>query len=88
MPWFAKIETGIVDKATFDQHVHVHKAYVRQLITQGHQARSGYWGCYGGGMMIFQAGSMAEAQAIVEADPLVKQGCVQYRLYEWIVVVE
>ncbi|HIK33715.1 MAG TPA: hypothetical protein IGS17_09885 [Oscillatoriales cyanobacterium M59_W2019_021] len=88
MPWFAKIESGIVEKPIFDRHVSAHKAYVRDLIDKGHQARSGYWRRRGGGMMIFQAESMEEAQAIVDRDPLVKNGCVEYELYEWCVVVE
>jgi len=76
------------DNGTFDQYVPAHKAYVRELIDQGHQARSGYWGCLGGGMMIFRADSMAEAEAIVAGDPLVKSGCVHHKLHEWRVVVQ
>ena len=88
MPWFVKIEEGIVEKAIFDRHVPAHKDYVRTLIDHGHQAKSGYWGCYGGGMLLFQAASMAEAEAIVAEDPLIVNGCVQYQLYEWRIVVE
>ena len=88
MPLFVKIENGIVDKATFDQHVPAHKAYVRELIAKGHQARSGYWAQQRGGMMLFEAASMDEAKAIVTQDPLVQNGCVNYQLYEWRVVVE
>jgi uncharacterized protein YciI len=88
MPWFVKIEEGIVDKPTFDQYVAAHKEYVRGLIAAGHQAKTGYWSCYGGGMLIFQAASLAEAEAIVAHDPLVMHQCVQYKLYEWKIVVE
>ncbi len=88
MPWFVKIEQGIVDKPIFDQFVPAHKAYVQDLIAAGHQAKTGYWSCYGGGMMLFQAESMEAAQAIVARDPLVKNHCVMYQLYEWRVVVE
>lgn len=88
MPWFVKIEKGIVDKATFDQYVPAHKAYVRDLIAKGHQARTGYWARKGGGMMIFLADSMEEAQEIVERDPLVENDCVKYELYEWRIVME
>lgn len=88
MPTFVKIERGIVDKTTFDHYVPAHKAYVRQLIAQGHQARTGYWQELGGGMMIFEAASMTEAQAIVENDPLIKNNCVQYELHQWCVVEE
>lgn len=88
MPWFVKIETGIVDKATFDQYVPAHKAYVQELIVKGHQAQSGYWAHQGGGMMLFEADSMDEAKAIVADDPLVQNGCVSYQLYEWCIVMK
>lgn len=88
MPWFVKIEEGIVDKPVFDQYVPAHKAFVRSLIAKGHQAKSGYWSCYGGGMLLFQAASMDEAKAIVAQDPLVENGCVHYKLYEWCIAVE
>jgi uncharacterized protein YciI len=88
MPWFVKIEEGIVDKATFDQYVPAHKAFVRDLIASGHEAKTGYWGCFGGGMLLFKANSMVEAEAIVARDPLIQNGCVRYRLYEWRIVVE
>ncbi|EAZ88501.1 hypothetical protein CY0110_06914, partial [Crocosphaera chwakensis CCY0110] len=32
MPWFVKIETGIVNKKVFDQYVPDHKKYVQELI--------------------------------------------------------
>ncbi len=88
MPWFVKIEEGTLEKPAFDRHVPAHLAYVQNLIAKGHQARTGYWAQRGGGMMIFQASSMEEAQAIVAEDPLVKNGCVKYKLYQWCVVGE
>jgi uncharacterized protein YciI len=88
MPWFVKIEKGIVDKSTFDQSVPAHKAYVKDLIAKGHQAKSGYWAELGGGMLLFQATNLDEAKAIVLQDPLVQNGCVDYELHEWRIVVE
>jgi uncharacterized protein YciI len=88
MPWFVKIEKGIVDKTTFDRFVPAHKDYVQRLIQQGHQARTGYWGERGGGMMLFQAASLEEAKAIVAQDPLIQNGCVDYQVHEWCIVVE
>jgi uncharacterized protein YciI len=88
MPWFVKIEEGIVDKTTFDQHIPAHKEFVRHLIVQGHRAKTGYWECQGGGMLLFEASSMEEAAAIVAQDPLITNGCVTYKLYEWRIVVE
>ena len=88
MPLFVKIEEGIVDKTTFDKYVAAHKAYVRELIAKGHRARSGYWGDFGGGMLLFEASSIEEAKAIVAQDPLIKHGCVKYQLHEWRIVAE
>ncbi|MBW4510942.1 MAG: YciI family protein [Scytonematopsis contorta HA4267-MV1] len=88
MPTFVKIEEGKVDKPTFDQYVPAHKAYVQELIAKGHKARTGYWAVRGGGMMIFEAASMKEAEAIVAADPLIMNGCVNYQLYEWRIILE
>jgi uncharacterized protein YciI len=88
MPWFVKIEKGVVDKPRFDQFVSAHKAYVKKLIVKGHQAKTGYWAEFGGGMLMFQADSLDEARAIVAQDPLVQNGCVEYELHEWCIVVE
>jgi uncharacterized protein YciI len=88
MPIFVKIEQGKVDKSTFDQYVPAHKAYVQELIAKGHKARTGYWAEARGGMLLFEAASMAEAEAIVASDPLVQHGCVHYQLYEWRIVME
>ncbi len=87
MPWFVKIETGIVPKQEFDRYIPAHKAYVQDLIDCGHQATTGYWGERGGGMMLFQAESLAEAELIVAADPLVKNHCVTCQLHEWRIVM-
>jgi uncharacterized protein YciI len=88
MPWFVKIEKGIVDKATFDQFVPAHKQYVQRLIEQGHQAKTGYWAELGGGMLLFQAHDLEAARAIVADDPFIKNQCVTYELHEWRIVVE
>jgi uncharacterized protein YciI len=88
MPWFVKIERGIVDKATFDHYVSAHMAYVRELVAKGYKAKTGYWAEYGGGMLLFEASSLAEAEIIVAGDPLIVHDCVQYELHEWTIVVE
>jgi uncharacterized protein YciI len=84
VPWFAKIERGIVDKATFDQFVPAHKAFVQKLNASGHQATTGYWRNSRGGMLLFQADSQAEAEQIIAQDPLIANGCVEYELHEWV----
>ena len=88
MPTFVKIEKGIVNKVIFDRYVSAHKSYVRQLIVKGHKAKTGYWRELGGGMLVFDADSLQEAQKIVAQDPLVVYNCVDYELHEWCIVVE
>ena len=88
MPVFVKIERGLVSKPEFDRHVPAHRDYVRALAVDGRKPRSGYWAERGGGMMVFEAKDLAEARRIVEADPLVRNGCVAYELHEWVVAAE
>ena len=88
MPWFVKIEEGIVDKVIFDQYVPAHKAFVRDLIAKGHRAKTGYWAQRGGGMLLFEAASLDEANAIIAQDPLVQNKCVNYKIHEWCIIVE
>jgi uncharacterized protein YciI len=87
MPWFVKIEKGIVNKEIFDQYVDQHIDYVKSLIENGHQAKTGYWAELGGGMMVFRANSREEAESIVQNDPLVKNHCVEFELHQWNLVV-
>jgi uncharacterized protein YciI len=86
MPWFVKIERGIVDKETFDRSVPAHRDYVKALNTNGHQAKTGYWRDAQGGMLLFQAESLEAAKEIVQQDPLIANGCVEFELHEWVVV--
>ncbi|MDP5339730.1 MAG: YciI family protein [Nodularia sp. (in: cyanobacteria)] len=88
MPLFVKIEAGKVDKPIFDQYVPAHQAYVKDLIAKGHKAKTGYWAEDRGGMLMFEAASRDEAEAIVALDPLVQNDCVSYQLYEWKIVME
>ncbi len=88
MPTFVKIEKGIVNKKIFDRYVPEHKEYVRELIRKGHKAKTGYWQELGGGMLIFEAASLEQAQEIVANDPLIKNNCVSYEIHQWQIVVE
>lgn len=90
MPWFVKLEEGLVDKAAFDAVVPDHLTWLRGLEAAGHQPCSGYWadrkGCNGegaGGMLLFEAASLQEALALVQGDPLIERGCVRWTLHEW-----
>lgn len=90
MPWFVKLEEGIVEKPAFDAVVPEHLAWLRTLEAAGHQPSSGYWGDRkgqnghgAGGMLLFQAASLQEAEVLVRQDPLIRHGCVRWTLHEW-----
>ena len=93
MPWFVKLETGLVGKAQFDAVIPAHLAWLAELERLGHQPRSGYWaervgrsGDGAGGMLLFFAPNWAVAEALVQTDPLIQEGCVSWCLHEWAVV--
>lgn len=93
MPWFVKLEEGIVAKDRFDAVIPDHLAWLRGLEARGHRPSSGYWsdrkGCNGagaGGMLLFWAESWDGALALVQSDPLIQQGCVRWTLHSWSLV--
>lgn len=93
MAWFVKLEEGIVTKERFDAVIPAHLAWLRELQAKGHRPSSGYWadrkghnGAGAGGMLLFWADSFDEAQALVESDPLIVQGCVRWTLHSWALV--
>jgi uncharacterized protein YciI len=90
MPWFVKLEEGIVPKDRFDAVVPAHLAWLAELEHRGHRPVSGYWadrrGCNGegaGGMLVFWAADWPEAEGLVRHDPLILAGCVRWTLHEW-----
>ena len=88
MPWFVKLEEGVVDKPRFDAVVPAHRRWLASLEAAGHRPSSGYWGDRvglegAGGMMLFEAADWAEAEALVRGDPLIAEGCVRWSLHDW-----
>lgn len=90
MPWYVKLEEGLVPKPQFDLVVPEHLAWLAQLEQAGHRPVSGYWadrkGCNGdgaGGMLLFWAQSWEQARALVQGDPLIRRGCVRWILHQW-----
>ena len=90
MPWYVKLEEGLVPKPQFDAVVPEHLAWLAQLEEVGHRPVSGYWadrrgrnGEGAGGMLLFWAQSWEQAQALVLGDPLIRRGCVRWTLHQW-----
>ena len=87
--WFVKTEQFSAPFPTVKPHLEAHRAWVKQLRRDGVTVTSGYrvdsdGKPGGGGMLFLQATSFDEAKKIVLSDPLIANGCVDWRLNEWI----
>jgi uncharacterized protein YciI len=88
MPWFVKQETFLRPYSAMQPHLEAHRAWVRQLRKRGVLISSGYLvdgeGLPGGGgLLLLEAASYAEAEALVRTDPMVCSGGVDWRLEQW-----
>ena len=91
MGWYVKTETFKASK-TFPQirpHLDAHKRWVDELRQGGTKITSGYRVDQdgkpgGGGLMIFDAPSYADARELVLQDPLVANDCTDWQVNGWI----
>ena len=96
MPWFIKHETFTAATVALplDQrrpHLEAHRAWVEKESAAGRRIRSGFLVDEqrrpgGGGLLIFEAASYAEALEWVQQDPMIKADLVRWTLQEWIPV--
>jgi uncharacterized protein YciI len=93
--WYVKTETFIKGKPfpEIAPHLAAHKEWVAGLRAEGSvQITSGYRVDKddkpgGGGLMLFAAADYSTALALVQQDPLVANGCVDWELNRWIAEV-
>jgi uncharacterized protein YciI len=96
VPWFFKHETFTAETADLPMaqrrpHLEAHRAWVEQESAAGRRIRSGFLVDEqrrpgGGGLLIFEAASYAEALEWVQQDPMIKADLVRWTLQEWIPV--
>ena len=96
MAWFIKHETFTPQTAELSldkrrPHLEAHRAWVEQQGAAGRRIRSGFLVDEqqrpgGGGLLIFEAESYAEALAWVQQDPMIQADLVSWTLQEWIPV--
>jgi len=71
-------------KADFDEGViGPHLEFLDLLRAQGNLETTGGFSDKSGGAYVLQAGSLAEAQALVDKDPLSTSGSSEMSVYEW-----
>ncbi|MFL5805937.1 MAG: YciI family protein [Roseiflexaceae bacterium] len=77
--------TIVVDRAAYEPYLPAHLAYLQELKARGVLLLSGPFADRTGGMVVIQAASRAEAEAIAQADPLVANQVDTYELREWLI---
>ena len=77
--------TIVVDRAVYEPHLPAHIAYLQELKARGALVLSGPFADRTGGMVLVNAASRAEAEAIAEADPLIANRVDTYELREWLI---
>jgi uncharacterized protein YciI len=88
MPWFVKQETFLRPYAEMKPHLQAHRAWVEQLRSAGVLVSSGYLvdgegQPGGGGLMVLQVETYAEAEALIQSDPMLLSGGVAWTLQQW-----
>ena len=68
-----------VTEAELGRVIPAHIDWLNDQFAAGAIVQAGKWGDIGG-MVIYRAESLDQAQALVETDPLVASGLIEYRL--------
>jgi uncharacterized protein len=86
--WFV-LEMRYVDADARQRARDRHLEYIRGLAATGKLVAAGPWMEDGGSLTVYEVSSLAEAQALLAADPYVTDGVTEVvSLREWKVVVQ
>ena len=88
MPWFVKTERFLRPYFEMKPHLEAHRRWVEQLRGEGQVLSSGYLvdgegRPGGGGLLLLKAGDYSEAEALIQQDPMVLSGGVEWTLQQW-----
>lgn len=91
MAWFIKRETFLWPREQLRSHLAAHREWVRSLQQQGHRISSGYLvdpqdQPGGGGLLLLEAEDFPSALALIQTDPMVCSGGVDWQLHRWVAV--
>ena len=65
------------DRTQINKVILAHREWAKQQLAAGTLVQAGKWG-ERGGMIIIKAGSRAEAEKIVDQDPLAQAGLIEF----------
>ena len=88
MPWFIKTERFLRPYAQMTPHLEAHRRWVEQRRAEGLALSSGYLvdgggQPGGGGLLLLEAADYCEAEALIQHDPMLLSGGVEWTLREW-----
>ena len=97
MPYFVKTETikrhYLSEIDLKSKTIKEHKLWVKKLIDQGLHIKSGFLvnkdqipGA--GGLLVIECDSFEEAEKIIQNDPMIKNNMVNWKLNEWINIIQ
>ena len=92
MAWFIKTESFRVPAPEARAFVADHRRWVEGLRARGVRISSGYLidgegRPGGGGLLLLEAADHASALALIAEDPMLRSGCVDWSLHEWVSAV-
>ena len=88
MPWFVKTERFLRPYVEMKPHLESHRRWVEQRRAEGLVLSSGYLvdgegQPGGGGLLVLQAVDYCEAEALIQQDPMLLSGGVEWTLQQW-----
>lgn len=96
MPWFIKHETFTPETAALSveqrrPHLEAHRAWVEEQLESGTVISTGFLVDEngqpgGGGLLMIEAESYAQALALLRGDPMIARGLVNWTLQQWMPV--
>lgn len=83
---FARIDYKVEGKRSDSDDFNDHIKYLSEVASERYFIGGGFSNV-SGGMIIFQAENLIEAQEIADKDPLIERNLYRYELFEWDLVI-
>lgn len=73
----------MADEEKSDRYRLEHLAFLEKMRTAGHVRVNGRFSDGSGGLVIYQAASFSDCEALVREDPYIRQGARYSEIHEW-----
>ena len=84
--YFVRVDEKVEDKVCRNQDLQDHMDYVTAVAKERYFIGGGFSNV-NGGMVVFAAKNLAEAEEIAKKDPLIERGLYRYQLFAWKLLV-